>query len=205
MQPIHIAKIALTGAMIGLGALASAAQVNAEPVAPLPVVPGEPAPAGQMVQDVAGGDSMAAPAPPPAGAPFVPEIQNPGYGKGGSSSGPLGSILDIYREAKDPYGANMPGGVPEYTPPPPGAGPPPPLPPGYQSFTAPGSSTPASAPPAGGDRYAGGPPLPEGYYPINAGPPPPEYYDGAPAAPGAAPGAYRPVVSEPPPPLMPTP
>jgi hypothetical protein len=204
MPVLHVAKIALVSAMIGLGALATSAQANAEPDLP-PVLPGEAAPPAQpMVQDVAGGDAAAAPAPPPIGAPMVPEIQNPQYGSG-QSSGPLGSLRDIWHQAQDPYGANMPGGVPEYTPPPAGAGAAPPLPPGYQSFTAPESSTPAVVPPAGADGYAGGPALPPGYYPINGGPPPPEYFNGPPAAAGAQPGAYRPVVSEPPPPLMPTP
>lgn len=91
------------------------------------------------------------------------------YGSGQSGSGPLGSLRDLWHQARDPGGMQLAptGGVA----PPPGAGAPPPLPPGYVSINAPGSETPVTEDPAGN---AGGPPLPPGYYPLD-GPPPPGY------------------------------
>jgi hypothetical protein len=177
----HVARTALAGVVIGLGALAAAGQANAQPVVPpLPTpVPGETPPPGQPVMDVPGAEPVAAPAPPPIGAPPVPEVANQQYGQG-SRPGPLSFLRDAWHQAQDPYGFTQtaPGEMPAATPPPPGAGPAPQLPPGYQSLTDPASSGP---PPETGS-YAGGPPLPEGYYSLN-GPPPPGYFD-APPAPG---------------------
>ena len=182
----HVARAALAGVVIGLGALAAAGQAGAQPfVPPLPTpVPGETPPPGQPVMDVPGAEPVAAPAPPPIGAPPVPEVANQQYGQG-SRPGPLSFLRDAWHQAQDPYGfaATPPGEMPAATPPPPGAGPAPQLPPGYQSLTDPASSGP---PPEAGN-YAGGPPLPEGYYSLN-GPPPPGYFD----APGA-PGVIQPV------------
>ncbi len=89
-----------------------------------------------------------------------------------SGGGILGSIMDIWRQAQNPFlppGAPLgPGGAPT---PPPGAGPAPALPPGYISTNAPGSETPVTSNgPAGPDVNR--PALPPGYYPID-GPPPP--------------------------------
>ena len=55
-SPTHVARIALAGAVIGLGALAAAGQANAEPVVPpLPTpVPGETPAPGQPVMEVPG-------------------------------------------------------------------------------------------------------------------------------------------------------
>jgi hypothetical protein len=182
-SPTHVAKVALTGAFIGLGVLASAGQANAQPVPPLPTpVPGQPLPPGQPVMEVPGSEPIAAPAPPPIGAPVVPEISNPQYGQG-SSPGPLGFLRDAWHQAQDPYGftGTPPGQMPAAAPPPPGAGPAPQLPAGYESLTDPASNGPPTA-----GTYEGGPPLPEGYYPID-GPPPPGYFDGPPPPPPGAP------------------
>ena len=152
----HVARTALAGVVIGLGALAAAGQANAQPVVPpLPTpVPGETPPPGQPVMDVPGAEPVAAPAPPPIGAPPVPEVANQQYGQG-SRPGPLSFLRDAWHQAQDPYGfaATPPGEMPAATPPPPGAGPAPQLPPGYQSLTDPASSGP---PPEAGN-YAGGP------------------------------------------------
>ena len=171
----NAARIAVGGVIFACGALALAGQAVADPEVlnptPVPGAPAETAPApGQPVAEAA--DAPAAPpAPPPVGAPPVPEVQNPVYGQGKSSSGPLGFLRDAYHQAKDPYGASdTPDGMPMISPPPPGAGPPPPLPPGFVSLTAPGSET--AAAPKGPEQA--GPALPPGYYPLN-GPPPPEY------------------------------
>jgi hypothetical protein len=123
------------------------------------------------------------PAPPPVGAPPVPEMQNPVYGQG-SSPGPLGFLRDAWHQAQDPYGftGTPPGQMPGAAPPPPGAGPAPQLPPGYVSLTDPASNGPPPAP------KEGGPPLPEGYFPID-GAPPPGWYDTPPPPPAAPPQA----------------
>ncbi len=162
----RFATAAIAGTVIGFGALGMAGYAAADPVPP-PLIPGEPAPPGQPIIEPApagvpvGGDVVAA--PPPAGPPMVPEIQNPQYGSG-NSSGPLGFLKDAWNQAKDPYNfAETPEGqMPAGAPPPPGAGPAPQLPPGFQSLNAPGSEAPPSAPSTGG-----GPPLPEGYYPLD--------------------------------------
>ena len=191
-------------AAIAFGALLQAGSAAAEPVIPTPV-PGEPLPPGQpvVIQDVQGGD--APPAPPPIGAPPVPEMQDPGYGQS-KSGGILGSLRDAYHQAKDPFNyADTPEGTMPGAAPPPGAGPPPPLPPGYTSVNARGSET--IAPPK---DAAQGPALPPGYYALG-GAPPPGYFDapaGTPMAPPVDPNApkpYVPVVSPPPPPLIPQP
>jgi hypothetical protein len=157
------ARIAVAGAIIAGGALAMAGQAGADPeVVPYPT----PAPSGP-------------PPPPPVGPPLVPEIANPVYGSGQSGSGPLASLRDIWRQAQDPYAlTGSPDQEPIAAPPPPGAGPAPQLPPGYVSLTAPESNGPPKT-----DSYAGGPPLPPGYYPLN-GPPPPGY--GPPTGPDPA-------------------
>ena len=195
----RIATAAIAGTIIGFGALGAAAQATADPVPPL--VPGEPAPPGQPVIEPApagqpvGGDVVAA--PPSVGPPMVPEIANPKYGSG-QSDGPLGFLRDAWHQAKDPYNfaetpeGQMPGGAP----PPAGAGPAPQLPPGFKSLNAPGSEAPASAPQGAPGTAGGGPPLPEGYYPIS-GPPPPGYFDGPP--PPNAPPGMAPIPAGPPP------
>jgi hypothetical protein len=179
-SPTHVARVALAGAVIGLGALATAVQASAEPVAP--PLPGEPPAPGQPVMEVPGAEPVAAPAPPPIGPPPVPEIANPQYGQG-SQAGPLGFLRDAWHQAQDPYGftGTQPAQMPGAAPPPPGAGPAPQLPPGYTSLTDPASSGPPLAPPT-----EGGPPLPPGYYPLD-GPPPPGYFDPPPVPDPAAP------------------
>ncbi|BBY19545.1 hypothetical protein [Mycolicibacterium litorale] len=167
------AKLVLAGVAVGAGALGLAGPAFAQPAPP--PVPG-PVPA---------------PAPPPVGPPPVPQVQNPVYGSG---DGPLGFLRDAWHQARDPYGMGMPGQMPVAAPPPPGAGPPPPLPPGYTSFTAPESSTPALAPAPGPEVT--GPPLPEGYYSID-GPPPPGYFDPPPPAAPAAPPAPPKIIAGP--------
>ena len=117
-SPSHVARIALAGAVISLGALAMAAQANADPVPPpypAPVIP-EPGvvPPGQPVVEPPGSEPVAAPAPPPVGPPTVPEIANPQYGQG-SRPGPLAFLRDAWNQAKDPYGfaETPPGQMPE--------------------------------------------------------------------------------------------
>jgi hypothetical protein len=177
----RLATAAIAGTVIGFGALSMAATATADPVPP-PLVPGEPVVPAQAVADAPGGDVVAAPAPPPAGPPQVPEIANPKYGSG-NSSGPLGFLRDAWNQAKDPYGfAETPyGEAPGGNPPPPGAGPAPQLPPGYVSLNAPESNGPPVAPTTGG-----GPALPPGYFPLD-GPPPPGYLDAPPTGPAAPP------------------
>jgi hypothetical protein len=162
--PANGGRMAIAGVIIACGALAAAGPAAADPIPPTPV-PGQPV-------AEAPGAPVAPPAPPPEGAPPpVPEIANPVYGRG---QGPLAALTDLWHQVRDgpmdsPYGDTVA--------PPPGAGPAPPLPPGYVSYTAPGSETASTqAPP-----NSGGPPLPPGYYPLN-GPPPPGY-DSPPAVP----------------------
>ncbi|MDY6871253.1 MAG: hypothetical protein SV966_12305 [Actinomycetota bacterium] len=171
----YAARLMLAGAALGLGALALPSPAAAQPDVP-PVVPGQPG----MAAD---------PVPPPAPPP-VPQMQNQQYGSG---DGPLGFLRDAWHQAQNPYGMGTPDQMPAYTAPPPGAGPPPPLPPGYTSFTAPESSTPALSEGPG----AGGPPLPPGYYPLD-GPPPPGYFDPPPApAPGPPPAPPKIIAGQP--------
>jgi hypothetical protein len=190
--PANSARIAIAGVIIAGAALVMAGQAGADPAVPyptpVPAGPGAPTPApGQPVVESSNGP-VGPPPPPPVGAPPVPEIANPVYGSGQSGSGPLGSLRDLWHQARDPYGlTGSPDQMPIAAPPPPGAGPPPPLPPGYISLTAPGSETASS--PTGPAQ--GGPPLPPGYYPLN-GPPPPGY--GPPTGPDpAAPPTVAPV------------
>jgi hypothetical protein len=169
--PANPARMAIAGVIIACGALA-AGPAAADPNAPTPV-PGEP-----VVESP--GAPISPPAPPPGGAPPVPEIANPVYGHG---QGPFGALSDLWHQVRDgpmesPYGDTVN--------PPPGAGPAPKLPPGFVSINAPGSETPSTQ--AGPNT--GGPPLPPGYYPLN-GPPPPGY--DSPAGPPAAPPAVGPV------------
>lgn len=182
--PATAARLAVAGVIIAGGALAMAAQAEADPAVPYPT-PGAEAPAPGQPVVVPVDAPVDAPPPPPVGPPSVPEIQNPVYGAGQSGSGPLGSLRDIWHEVRDGnLGTTEP--VQAFAPPP-GAGPAPKLPPGYTSMTDPASSTPAS--PTGPNT--GGPPLPPGYYPLN-GPPPPGWE--SPAAPDpAAPPTIVPV------------
>ncbi len=164
--------------LTSIGAVVFAGPVAAEPE---PIVPGQP-----VVAEL----PAAPPAPPPPNFhPTVPEMANPQYGSGQYGSGPLGTLREMWNLGKNPYGAIDPAGMPAGAPPPPGAGPAPPLPPGFISTNAPGSETASTAAPPN----RGGPPLPEGYYPID-GPPPPGYEfispnQPAPPAPGEAPPA----------------
>ena len=177
----NAARIAVAGVIIAGGALAMAGQAGADPeVPPYPMpVPSDPGLPPAPDQSVVSADApMAAPAPPPAGPPTVPEIANPVYGSGKYGSGPLGTLRDLWHQAQDPSQFIDGGAMPEGSAPPPGAGPAPQLPPGYISLNAPESNGPPPAP------KAGGPPLPPGYYPLN-GPPPPGY--DAPASDPAAP------------------
>lgn len=169
----------LTIAGFAVAGLVAAAPAVADPE-PAPPGPGIAAP-GQAVVEPAQGP-VPPPAPPPMGAPPVPEMVNPAYGSGQSGSGPLGSLRDLWHQARDPGGMQLaPTGV---VAPPPGAGAPPPLPPGYVSINAPGSETPVTEDPG---ANAGGPPLPPGYHSLD-GPPPPGYeYNSSAPAPAAPP------------------
>ena len=199
---VFAARLALAGMAVSLGALGFASQANADPDAPAdpipaPADPGAPPPVpGQPVAVAA-----EAPAPPPGGAPMVPEIPQD-QAHYGSGSGPLGFLRDAWHQAKDPYDfGGTPAGEMPTSAPPPGAGPAPSLPPGYTSLNAPGSET-IAAPSAPPDH----PPLPPGYYSTSA-PPPPEYFTAPlPTDPQPpAPGTYVPRHSPPPPPLLPPP
>jgi len=111
----------------------------------------------------------------------VPPVQNQTYGSGKYGGGIMGTLKDLWDQARNPTmtadGLMAPEGAPT---PPAGAGPAPALPPGYVSTNAPGSET-ASTVPAGGPA-TGRPALPPGYYSVN-GPPPPGYQYGSPGAP----------------------
>lgn len=174
--PVKRAKLAIAGLTVLGAALATAGQAAADPVVPDPV----PAPAPA--------EAAAPPPPAPAGPPQVPEIANPVYGSGQYGSGPVGTLRDLWHQARDPGGFQGAGGAPEGTvAPPPGAGVAPPLPPGYVSINAPGSETPATAP-APGSGGPAGPALPPGYYSLN-GPPPPGYEYNSPGQQAPAPPA----------------
>jgi len=180
----NAARIAVAGMIIAGGALAMAAQAGADPAVPYPTpVPADPGAPPAPGQPVLSEDTpMAAPAPPPAGPPTVPEIANPVYGSGKYGSGPLSTLRDLWHQAQDPSQIVGSGdAMPEGAAPPPGAGPAPQLPPGYISLNNPESNGPPPAPPA-----QGGPALPPGYYPLN-GPPPPGYDTPAAPASGAPP------------------
>ncbi len=139
------ARAALTAVIAAAGALAMAGQAGADPAVPgptpTPAVPGAATPAPGQSAAAAVEAAVALPAPPPVGAPPVPEIQNPAYGRG-QSPGQLGYLRDMWHtfNSGNPLDAFM-------APPeqalgaPPGAGPPPKLPPGFVSLTAPESST----------------------------------------------------------------
>lgn len=177
----HPLVLAAAAGLAAVGITLGAAQpAAADPVPPPP--PGEPG---------------APPPPLPPGPPTVPEMANPVYGSGQYGSGPLGTLRDLWHQAQNPYylvddPAVVPGGG---APPPPGAGPAPALPPGFVSMNAPGSETESTA----AAPNSGGPPLPEGYYPID-GPPPPGYEFVQPGQPDpAAPPGF------PTPPGIPTP
>lgn len=170
---VNAARIAAAGVILVGAALATAGQSAADPVAPHPAPVPSDATAPVPGQPETTDGSIDPPAPPPVGAPPVPEISNPVYGSGQSGSGPLGSLRDIWHEVRD---GNQGMAAPEAPfAAPPGAGPAPKLPPGFTSLTDPASSTPAL--PTG--PATGGPPLPPGYYPLD-GPPPPGYDSAAP-------------------------
>jgi hypothetical protein len=182
---VSTVKFAIAGVAAAGAVLAPAAPALADPAAPTPTPgPSDPAAAapGQIV--VSNDGPEAPPAAPPVGPPTVPEIANPVYGSGQYGSGPIGSLRDLWHQARDPYAFQEPdvaGGVA----PPPGAGPAPKLPPGYVSINAPGSETPVTAPAPG--SAPAGPALPPGYYPLN-GPPPPGYqFNNSPGGQPAAP------------------
>jgi hypothetical protein len=169
-------------------ALSGAAIAAADPV-PVPTptpIPSDPAAA-------APGQPAAPPPPVPGGPPSVPEIANPTYGSGKNGGGVLGTLRDLWHQARDPYYGPQDGtpGASGSVAPPASAGAPPPLPPGYISYNAPGSETPATAPASGGTPSAGGPPLPPGYYPLT-GPPPPGYQYNSPAPGQPAPATPTP-------------
>lgn len=175
----EVVKCAIAGLVVTGAALAGAAPSAADPAPPGPLpIPGDPvaAPADQPIEP---------PPAAPAGPPSVPEIANPVYGSGQSGSGPIGTLRDLWHQARDPYGVYDPARVPGGGAPPPGAGEPPPLPPGYVSLNAPGSETPSASTDSEGRSYSGGPALPPGYYPLD-GPPPPDYEYLPPTAPGRA-------------------
>lgn len=179
-----IAGVAAVGAVLG-----PVGSALADPAAPGPTpTPSDPA-AAAPGQIVVSNDGPAGPPPaPPAGPPQVPEISNPVYGSGQYGSGPIGTLRDLWHQARDPSPLQDPdvaGGVA----PPPGAGPAPKLPPGYVSINAPGSETPVTAPDPG--SAPAGPALPPGYYPLN-GPPPPGYEYNAPGGQAPAPGTPAP-------------
>lgn len=153
---------AATAALMGLTALGCAGPASADPVDPF-VVPAPPAPVVTYpVAPVANGAAMtphqlAVPgaAPPPASSVSdggIPEIQNPVYGSGKYGGGILGTLKDLWDQARNP--AFVPdqimGGAPV---------------PGAPASGGPTGSSGGSAP---------GPALPPGYYPID-GPPPPDY------------------------------
>ncbi|MDO0976595.1 hypothetical protein [Mycolicibacterium frederiksbergense] len=193
-------KLALATTLLTGGALFTAGLAAAEP-APL-VPPGDPAAPipGQPVAVNPDELVAAPPAPPPVGAPPVPQMTNPAYGQG-SSGGGLGYIKDLWNAARsnDPMAAfseagtaGMPTGAP------PGAGPAPKLPPGYMSLTDPASSTPSLQ----GTPQVGGPPLPPGFVSLSDPNPPAEALPIG--APGAAPAGV-PAPGAPAPPPVPAP
>ena len=157
-----LAGAAVIGAALAWPAFAPADPADPAPPSPVTVVPGPPA------------DPF---------IPYVPEIQNPQYGSGKYGGGVLGTLKDLWDQAKNPAMA-MEGFDNGRPTPPPGAGPAPALPPGYVSTNAPGSET-AAAAPAGGPA-TGRPALPPGYYSIS-GPPPPGYQYVTPGAPVTTP------------------
>jgi hypothetical protein len=180
-----VRALLVAGVTVGT-ALAGAVTASADPMTPTPVpIPGDPAtaPPGQPVSVPVDPAAVAAPAPPPPGGPpTVPQLADQTYGShnSGGGSGVLGSLRDLWHQARDPqYGPDDNAYADGSVAPPPGAGPPPPLPPGFKSYTAPGSEAPPSDSGPGKPPPAGTPALPPGYYPIS-GPPPPGYqYNGS--------------------------
>ncbi len=182
----YAVRIAVASLSIAGGALALAGQATADPEPYPPPAPGQPV-ATPLEAPVA------PPAPPPIGAPPVPEIPNPVYGQG-QTGGQLGYLRDLWNAGRsgNPIAAITapPQGVAPGAPP--GAGPAPQLPPGFQSLTAPESSTPG----IGYESRTGGPPLPPGYFPVT-GPPPPGWYDAPPPADPMSPQGVIPIPSAP--------
>lgn len=153
------------------------------PVSNNPMTPHQPpVPVDPAAATAPGAPAPAAAAPlapgelPPVPKSSVPPVQNPNPNSGGI----LGSIIDLWHQARNPVlgpgeGLDVPAR-------PPGAGPAAPLPPGYVSINSPGSETPSTS--TGGSAPANRPALPPGYYPLT-GPPPPWYLDPAAPAPGS--------------------
>jgi hypothetical protein len=175
-----IRAILVAGVTLG-AAFAGVATAAADPMTPTPVpLPSDPAAAapGQPVSVPVDPAAVAAPALPAPGAPpSVPQLADQTYGShnSGGGSGVLGSLKDLWHQARDPYyGPDDTAYADGSVAPPPGAGPPPPLPPGFKSYTAPGSEAPPSEFGPGKPPPPGTPALPPGYYSIT-GPPPPGY------------------------------
>lgn len=184
MTDLQRAALVGLSAMVALSVFGGAATAVAEPADPAPpppptllVPPPEPPPKNPMTPHQAAvpvSDPAEAPPIVPNFQPSVPEIPNAQYGSGKYGGGVLGTLRDLWDQARNPMFAQdeiMGGGAGRPTPPP-GAGPAPPLPPGYISTNAPGSETPSTS--AGGGSETGRPALPPGYYPLD-GPPPPGY------------------------------
>lgn len=195
---------ALAGGAMIVAALAGSAAGWADPADPPPPAPTTevapppqpPAPSNPMTphQPPVPVDSVPAAAPaavPAPAAPVAPPPPAPTDPRGsvpntvpppGGSGGILGSIMDLWHQAKNPFagpGDAVSGGMPAI---PAGAGPAPALPPGYISTNAPGSETASTN---GGAGSGPRPALPPGYYPTS-GPPPPWFVDPT-APPPAAP------------------
>lgn len=178
--------VALAAATVISAALAWVGPASADPAdPPVPVttspVPPPPGPMTPNQQAVPPGDPAPAPPDPAALQPRVPPVQNQTYGSGKYGGGIMGTLKDLWDQARNPMmtadGLMAPEGQPT---PPSGAGPAPALPPGYVSTNAPGSET-ASTVPAGGPA-TGRPALPPGYYSVD-GPPPPGYQFATPGVP----------------------
>ncbi len=156
-----LAGAALAGAAFaGAGPAAAAPPPPPAPVDPFAVPAPPPPVVTYPLAPVAGGAAMtprqlAVPADPAAPPPVlseggIPEIQ-PTYGSGKYGGGIMGTLKDLWDQAKNP------GFVPDMV-----GGP-----------VAPGAAAVPSAPAEAGSA-APGPALPPGYYPLD-GPPPPGY------------------------------
>ncbi|MGI9125510.1 MAG: hypothetical protein ACR2JM_12280 [Mycobacterium sp.] len=189
---LHTAIAALT--VVGAAGVVLAGPVSADPADPAPppttvveTPPPPPPPAPALVQTdpmtprqlavppaVPSGDPATAPPAAPNFQPSVPEIPNAQYGSGKYGSGVMGTLRDLWDQAKNPNFAQdqIMGGT--------GAG---------ATAPQPGAQ-PAAPPPAAGNGSQSGPALPPGYYPID-GPPPPGYQFLAPGQ--AAPPLVTPV------------
>lgn len=189
-------RAALAGAAVLGAATFGAAPAVADPVpppappttptVPVPPPPAPPPPSSPMTPrqpalppaDPAAppADPAAEPVPPPVFTPDVPEIPNAQYGSGKFGDGVLGTLMDLWDQAKNPTFTQdeILGLGGERPTRPPGAGPATTLPPGYISTNSPGSEAPSAGVAEGPE--GGRIPLPPGYYPLD-GPPPPGYFD----------------------------